>query len=358
MTVYLINILLLMLEAYWLLVESRQNLKNPKKVFCGLASIQWILISGLRGLSIGADTEVYKDWFFERRKLIPWSEVWSDFTENFWGTGDLKDPGYPLLEKTFQIFSESYQVWLFFIAIVFMVCMGIWIYKNSPSPLVSYLLFSCLFYSFFAITGHRQTLATALTVFVGSFLIKKRKFVPFILITILMSTVHKSALVIIPFYFLYNKRITKLYTLVIFVCFVAFFVFNEPLLKLLANMFGYENYENIYDAGGANTFTLMYLLVIFVGLWRKPQILKKYPEATMAFNALFIGMVFIPIVYVNPSVMRVVQYFSVYLMLMVPYIINSFKDIKERRVVVGIVVIVLILLFISTNPQYKFFWQE
>ena len=151
MTVYLINILLLMLEAYWLLVESRQNLKNPKKVFCGLASIQWILISGLRGLSIGADTEVYKDWFFERRKLIPWPEVWSDFTGNFWGTGDLKDPGYPLLEKTFQIFSESYHVWLFFIATIFMVCMGIWIYKNSPSPLQSYLIFSCLFYAFFAI---------------------------------------------------------------------------------------------------------------------------------------------------------------------------------------------------------------
>lgn len=60
--------------------------------------------------------------------------------------------------KFFQIFSTDYQLFLVFIAIVFFVPMGILIYKYSEAPYLSYVLFSSLFYSFFAITGHRQTI--------------------------------------------------------------------------------------------------------------------------------------------------------------------------------------------------------
>ena len=58
-------------------------------------------------------------------------------------------------------------------AIVF-ASLGYFIYKNSDDPAFSYVLFSALFYSFYAITGTRQALATALVVFVGFEFIKRK----------------------------------------------------------------------------------------------------------------------------------------------------------------------------------------
>lgn len=358
MEVYLINILLLSTEAYWLLVDkTKSNLKNPEGTFCFLATLQWILLSGLRGLSVGPDTYVYKHYSFDRTLLRSWDSLLNDFIGTIKGELSVKDPGYKLIEKAFQTFSDSYQIWLFFIAIVFTVALGVWIHKNSSNVFFSFLIFSCLFYSFFAITGHRQTIATAFVVFLGDDLIRKRKFIPFLLITLVMSTVHKSCLIFLLLYFLYNVKISNLYVLCVLVAFIISFLFRNSLLTILAGFSGYDSYDVVQNSG-AGTFSLMLLAIISVALWRRKWILSHNPNALIAYNALLISILFLPLVFVNPTMMRVVQYFSVYIMLMIPYIIDSFPSTKDKRLVIGVILALLLFLYIQTNPQYYFFWND
>ena len=78
-----------------------------------------------------------------------------------------------------DIFSKDYQVFLVFIAVVFMGLMARWIYKNSSMPEISFVIFSTIFYAFFAVTGHRQTLATALIFFLGYEFAKEKKWFRF-----------------------------------------------------------------------------------------------------------------------------------------------------------------------------------
>ena len=56
MAVYLINIALII---FWRVYFTRKKFPNAKKYFCTVAAVQWILLSGLRHLDVGADTYAY-----------------------------------------------------------------------------------------------------------------------------------------------------------------------------------------------------------------------------------------------------------------------------------------------------------
>ena len=59
MVVYLCNIACL--TGMWFLLSNYRKDKN--RIFCFFASLNWILISGLRSLSVGDDTKAYKEQF-------------------------------------------------------------------------------------------------------------------------------------------------------------------------------------------------------------------------------------------------------------------------------------------------------
>ena len=172
MAVYLINIFFVV---FWgiILIYNKKSDSNTK-LYCSIVAIQWILISGLRHASVGADTQNYATRF-EQAKTTSWSKLFENFFGYIFKGEDVNDPGYFIFQKFFQIFCKDYQVYLVFIALIFTSFMAIWIYKNSKDPCFSFVLYSALFYSFYALTGHRQTIATALLVFLGYKYIKERK---------------------------------------------------------------------------------------------------------------------------------------------------------------------------------------
>lgn len=353
MTMYLVNIAFLIIWAI-LLFQKKVSSTN-KKIFVTIASLQWIFLSGLRHISIGPDTYNYSNLFNEVQY-----QSWNQLFENFYNILFLgaygKDPGYELFEKFVQIFTSNYQIYLVIIAIIFTVPLGIWIYKNSSEPLISFLIYSCLFYSFFAITGHRQTIATALVVFIGYKFIKERKFWPFLLLVLVAFTIHKSAVSFFPFYFIANKKITKRYLTIVVAIIPVLFVLRHQTMVMLGTFTGYEIYINQFEGAGTWIFTAVLLIVTIVTIWRRKVMLKNNPQVTHYINALIMAFAFVPLTFVNPSVMRIVQYFSLFIMLLIPEIIKSFSK-RERIIVYYVAATLLIVLFAKNNPQYLFFWQ-
>lgn len=358
MTVYLINIALMLIWAYAMFLgRGSTKFKNPKKIFCTAAAIQWILISGLRGLSVGADTISYNT-AFENVKTYSWDYIFRLNYDYLFKGLETKDPGYKLLMKIFQIFSGNYQVFLIFIAVVFTVPMAVWIYKYSKDPLLSFLVYSCLFYSFFAITGHRQTIATALVSFIGYEFISRRKLIPFLLCCFAAYMIHKSSLVILPFYFLINKKITRKYIVCIFVATVLTYIFRGKILVFLAESI-YTNYADTFGVNmtnGAYTYVAMFILLFIVGVARYKSILPIEENSSYIFNAMFMATVFTPMLLANYAAMRISQYYSVVIMLLLPDIVESFEG-KEKTIAKCGVYGMLIILLMRNNPQYVFFWQ-
>lgn len=355
MTAYLANIALLFAEGAILLWQQPSDFK--KKVFCALASLQWIALSGLRHYSVGADTLAYKVHGFDTVLYTSWSELMGAMWSVYSGAGGPKDPGYNLVVKAFQVFSQNYQMYLLFVAVVFTVPLGIFIYKYSRDPFMSFLIYSCLFSAFFAITGIRQTVATALVVLIGYHFIEQRRLVPFLVLSAVAFTIHKSSFVFVLLYFLAPMRLTRKRVIAVVAASVVVYMFRVPVTSLLASATGYEWYAQGYEGAGTWVFTAMMLLVLGVAAWKMPTILRAEPRAQSWFNAVLIGVLLIPLTFVDPSNMRAVQYFSFFLVLLVPEAIGAFKKKRERMLVAYTATSVLILLFMRGNPQYLFFWQ-
>jgi hypothetical protein len=353
MFAYLVNFILMVLFALWF--SASKNFNNWKKLFVIMASIQWVILSGLRHYSIGADTYTY-GLSFNNKGNSTWESLFSHFYEIYFLDGEGKDPGYAFIEKALFSISDSYQFYLLFIAVFFTCFMGRWIYKNSRDPLLSFLVYSVLFYAFFAITGQRQTLATALAVMIGYKYIKERKLISFTLIILISATIHKSALIFYPFYFIANIKITKQYIIFVYVSFITLFMNKELFSTFLKGIFGYDEY-GINKAANTTNFTIIFIIMSIVAIWRSKVILRQNETNIHYFNALLVSLILIPLTFVNPSAMRAVQYYSIFIMLLIPEIIYSFSKRELPPIYFGIVV-ALFLLLIKSNPTYIFYWNS
>lgn len=353
MTVYLLNITLIV---FWRLYFAQKKLPNARKYYCGVVALQWILVSGLRDWSIGTDTYNYRN-MFEAAKATAWRTVF----ENVFGYSlqDTlgRDPGYTIFTKLFQLFSGSYQLFLIAIAVLFMSLMAVWIYKNSASPCTSFILFSTLFYSFYAITGHRQTIATALVVFLGYELIKKRKFWSFMAVAFVAFLIHKSSLAMVPLYFIAKLPVTLGYMFLCVAAVVLIAVLGKRLYGPVALWIGYGEQYIDYAEGGAELYaTLLVLLCVVIWLLY-PGFKNRRKDAPLLFHINAMTLISGLLVIQNQSFMRIQQYFSLFLMITIPEIINTVK--REYRLLVYLLFgSVMAFYLIRNNPQYEFFFMN
>ncbi len=353
MAVYLINIGLIL---FWGIVLLHANpSKGKKKIYCVIVALQWILISGLRDWSVGDDTWSYY-YSFERVKTRTWASLFQNCWDYLFNGLDVKDPGYYVLVKIFQIFFDDYQWFLIFVAILFTGLMARWIYKYSTMPDISFLIYSVLFFAFFAITGHRQTIATAIVVFIGYEYAKKRKFVPFAIATLVAFMLHKSSLVFIVYYFFANISITPVYATVMFGASIVIAVLGKQLYGPIALFLGFGEEQVNYDVGGAETYATVLVLLCLVAFCLYPWINKRRIDAQNLYNMLFLTLITTLLVYQNQSFMRIQQYFSLIIMIFVPELIKAFD--KNHRIFAYLFVVVfLCAYFIRIHPTYKFFFM-
>lgn len=357
MVYYLINIMLL--TAIWVVAENKKIMLGKKRVieknwlFCVIASSNWAILSGFRHISIGADTKAYKD-MFDMVIKTDLKDIFIMIKERYlYGQRNVKDPGYMLIEKIFQEVSVNYQLWLIAIALLFFGAMGMWIYRYSLNPYISYIIFSCLFYSFFAVTGLRQTIATALVVMIGTRLIEKKKLIAFLVVVIIAYAIHASAICFLPFYWLAKVPINKISLGIYWIVIGSVYLFKQQFLLLLQRVVGYESYQEL-DGAGAGIFLYLFLLTaVITTVFYKYLIDKK--NIGIIVNATMIACIFSSLLLINPSMMRVVQYYSVFLMLLIPELVNIFK--KQKRMIIILGVSLMCLFLIKNDPQYMFFWE-
>jgi len=349
---------LLIYEDAGIYADSRYFRKRYILLICLILILQ----SGLRNWAVGADTYSYFE-SFENTKSLSWLQVWGVITDYY--TQNIgKDPGYAVFEKITQLIVPNYQIYLIVIATLFFSALGNFIFNNTKrlaDAIFAFVLYSCLFYSFFSITGLRQTMATAGVLWSYEF-IKKRKLLPFILILLVSSTIHKSALIFLPFYYIAQIKNTKYLYSLVSLLFILFMFFKVPVSAFFKRTGGYEDYIVPYEGSGTFTFTFMLLLIGVIAFFQMKFVIRKNRTVLPIYNAFAMAIVFTPLTWVNPSAMRVVQYYSIFMLLLIPNVIQSFRrySLRVKRLAFSIAIAMLILLYIKggLNSEYKFFWQE
>lgn len=328
-----------------------------RRNFIILISLVLILQSGLRHVAIGNDTYAYMLKFEEILKYWSWNDVLNNFVKVYvYNEG--KDAGFPLVIKIFQVFSNSYRIFLFFIAIIFFFSLGKLVYKYCFSIndiIFSYLLYLALFYSFFSITGHRQTIATSI-VLLAFYNIENRRLFKFIFICILASLIHKSALIFLLVYPLFWIKKFKLLYLFTLIGTILVFLLRSKIINFITYLY-YEKNSDLSIGNMPFDFTifmfLCFLFIIFSILFFKNLDHIKYIGFV---NIVSVSFILVPTVGKESYTMRIMQYFTIFFIILLPKLINLYK--KNYSIIYYLAIFFLSLIILFHNYDYSFFWEE
>ncbi len=124
---------------------------------------------------------------------------------------------------------------------------------------------------------------------------------------------------------------------------------------MLANKIGYER-EEVFKADTFRYTLIVIIMGIITSIFSQ-KIQKVSKEKRIELNATLFTSVITMLTLIDQSIMRVQQYYALFLMFSIPSILNCFtkRSISILRILcIGI----LILYLIKNNPQYMFFWEN
>lgn len=209
-----------------------------------------MMLSALRGESVGNDTKTYIN-LFETYLTTPDADTRYEI-------------GYVWLNKILGNISQNPQIIIITTSIFIFLSYGRFIYKYSKMPNLSLFIFFTFGYYTFAISGIRQSLAIAILFFGYKYIIEG-KFTRFLLLIITASLFHSTAIFFIPAYFTRNLKCTAKNILIILLmgllATIAFTSITSVAFQLFAE---YEHYNDGIYRGYIRMASILYAIIFLL----------------------------------------------------------------------------------------------
>lgn len=322
---------ILLFVIFWINVEKFSL--NRRAFWIPILSLS--LFAGMRSYQVGTDTGSYVANYI------------NNLDPNYFEFNDNVEKGYQLFDYFILHLTHNY-FWLFFITALFVVYSYFRLIKKYSE---NYLLSVIIFVSFgtytFFFNGLRQGIAMAIFTYAISALINKKLWL-YLIICLVASTFHISALVMMPFYFVVNAKLKLIYKMVLVM--LTTFIFASPLIKYMAeDNTRYEAYTAINDYGGMLTLAFYILIAAFI-LILKNKIRVKNEVFTGLLTLYLSGIsLLIPIAMLGAGAsgpQRILYYFSWTLMIILPVIINIFKN---KIVKLSFIILCILYYYLTTS---------
>lgn len=307
----------------------------------------------------------------------------------FWGREDSIEIGFVLISKLFAFFNIHFSIYFAFWGIMQMLFLYL-TFKNNKYlyPYIGLILIlGPLFLSWN--NGIRQTLATCIFMY-GSQYIVDRKFLKYLLWVFIATLIHKSAWIVLVFYFIprdriiINNRLIQLSILLfsIFLGFNKFWIDNLTRFGDILSFIGYEGYANNIDLiineevnKNFGVKTIAFLLINITVILLSKNILKSYNDRRLIlyYNLFFIGVCLYYILFNTSHIfLRMIYYFDIVILAFNAFLLHFlFYKSKLPNMIRTPLFIIILLLSISWTfgavyeaatgvdqmVLYKFYWN-
>jgi transmembrane protein EpsG len=139
-------------------------------------------------------------------------------------------------------------------------------------------------------------------------------------------------------------------------------LFSDVISSALINIIGsYEEYGHYEEYRPVNFVALMLIVAVFAAL-RYNKVVVLSVSSKLYYTGFAVAIFFLALVFQVHGYLRVVQYFSIFAMVLIPLILKSFQLSINRKSIplFAISIITLIVLYLRSNTgvEYKFFWQQ
>lgn len=321
--------------------------KKTNWMICIIAFSAIIFFAGLRSYGV-ADTGAYIEMFKSYPNTL--ANIFNNIPET-----SNNMIGFVIFSTFIKTYiSSDYNVWLFIIAFISGICIVTTLYKYSENFGLSIFLFmaSCQFSWLF--NGIRQFLAVSI-LFLSTTLIIKKKPLQYFLVVILASTIHITAIMMIPVYFIvrgepWNKR-----TIGIIIVVLMCMLFSSTFIKVFDSAMNDSQYaigyqENKKTDDGVNIITIAVQSVpLIIAFLSREKLKDKYtPIIKICINMNILSICTYTISKLVRSgilIGRLPIYFNVYSLILMPWVLKNSFEKKEQRLVTFIMIICYLIYF-------------
>ena len=308
--------------------------------------IPYIIWAGYRSDGWG-DTAAYRTMFREAAASL------GEMPE--YVSGVAKDKGFAVVTVLFKTFiSHSDIVFFLTIAAVQMLAVMYVYRKYSCDFLFSIFLFvASADYISWMHNGIRQFIAVAI-IFSCLPLIEKKKYVPAIMVIVMASFIHASALIFLPFVFVINGKPWNKRTLLFLIAVVISILFLDRFTGIITNVMENSQYSSeveqfVNDTGVSLPRVLFYSMPAILSLvFRKRLESENNVVINMCINLSVITAGFYVIGYFTSGLLagRIPILFSLSNYILIPYIIKAvFTENSVRLLKIGIIILYLLYFY-------------
>lgn len=290
-------------------IGSQKYFSQYKKGTIFVSLLCFIIIA-FRSKDVGIDSLSYLEHLYEST---------FDSVKNYADVFDIQHTEIGFSFITFVINSLGFKQGLFiFEAFSIIIPLFLFIKRNSANPYFSLLLFICLDYFGFALTGLRQTIA------IGAILMalnslncdNYKKAIVFVLLAI---SIHTSSLIAIPLLFI--KRIPLNKTMFVIAIILAAIV-NSLKVLLMSFMQEFNLHEGSVgnvETGGSSYYYFLLTIVFLIFLQKWKDNFKDSGQDYLYWMMLA-SVIMYPALQFNPTMFRLHYYYSISIIVVLPYL--------------------------------------
>ncbi|MFR0779341.1 MAG: EpsG family protein [Zhenhengia sp.] len=336
MSIYLINIVLILIIG-----RVVGNNKESRKILCMTFFLQLTLLSIFRDETVGADILTYK-YHFENISRIPFPAI--EYLD--W------EKGYVLLNSIIAIIYNDFRFFMIIVALIIIGGYTYFIYKNSYD--ITFSFFLLITFSFFthSLNIYRQSIAIILILFAFEFM-KKNKFLYYLLCVLLASTFHITAIIFLPTYFIKDIKVNTLNNIIILISLPIIYLLGSEVLEIMIYRY-FPSYSGLVIKGeGGNLLIVFLCIYIFTLIYKKRLDLYRFKNKLNEDHEIFYIMALFSLVLQIFSLSfslfaRCVLYFSIFSIILIPNIVSSIGNKKEKFIIKTLIILVFIVFYIVT----------
>lgn len=337
---------------------------KQKSFFCVFSVLGLILVSGLRSIELGYDTENYLNSFHESSN-ISMGEIIKSFWGNYFTADYLsRDPGFAVFEKIISLFTSSDQIYLLLVASLCIIPIGMLIFnktRDKKDAFLAFMYYVFFYFNYIPNSAIRQSISLGILLLAYKFIEKERNLYA-LLFVLLASTIHKSSLVFLLLLLLHSLKLHKFlfkYALVLYGVFLFFYQALTPYIVLL---FGdvYSNYvSSDFFSGTERSYTFIIFLTLIYLMTLIPVIIgkeKNFENNKIMYLSSAMALSLTPFMLITPTILRITVYFAVYNFVLIPHSVRLYKTTLAKLIYISLILLFLITTILSSS-NYSFYWQ-
>lgn len=229
--------------------------QGPKrKYYIAVMAVLHAFILGFRYQYLTGDLMKYQ-WTYANLHQYGW------FSEEVWHEG--RNSGFFILMKfVAMLFDNQFQPFLVVLAIISSWAVAVVIYRYSPAPWMSYLVWNCLGFYIFGFSAIKQAVAMnfVMLAFIG---IAERKLSFYLVMMTIAGLLHTPSLIFLPAYWLAKQRVS-MKTLVMYVVVGGLlYVFKNQVIEFATDLYYEDDSLELFSGELGNRFIMILLFGVF-----------------------------------------------------------------------------------------------